>query len=436
MANLNAYKITNLGIDADGSLNTSGAYSLTLTVTEITDVTLPASGTLATTANIATHAALLTGVHGLAITAGKTLTVQDDVTITGALGTAAYGTLGTGASNVVQLDGDSKLPAVDGSELTNLPSGGGDVVGPASATDGAVALFDETTGKLLKDGVVLGTAAQDDTGDFEASGAIATHAALLTGVHGLAITSGKTLTVQDDVTITGALGSAAYTALGDYQVADDSLTSIAGLTYATDSFIKLTAEDTYAVRTIAETKTDLSLNNVTNESKATMFTSPTFTTDSTLDYATASELLGTDASKKVVSLPVATYPSLTELAYVKGVTSAIQTQIDTKQANLITQNAQTGTSYTLVLTDINKIITMSNASANALTIPLNASVAYATGTTIVIQMINTGVTTISGDTGVTVNGVSAGSSAMTQYQAITITKIATDTWLAIGGTFA
>ena len=90
MANFNAYKITNLGIASGGSLNTVGAYSLTLTVTEATNVTLPASGTLATTANITTHAALLTGVHGLAITAGKTLTVQDDVTITGTLGTAAY----------------------------------------------------------------------------------------------------------------------------------------------------------------------------------------------------------------------------------------------------------------------------------------------------------------------------------------------------------
>lgn len=38
-------------------------------------------------------------------------------------------------------------------------SGGGDVTGPASATDGAVALYDGTTGKLLKNGVVLGTAA-------------------------------------------------------------------------------------------------------------------------------------------------------------------------------------------------------------------------------------------------------------------------------------
>ena len=40
----------------------------------------------------------------------------------------------------------------------------GDVVGPASATDGAVALYDGTTGKLIKDGVVLGGAAQLNVG--------------------------------------------------------------------------------------------------------------------------------------------------------------------------------------------------------------------------------------------------------------------------------
>ena len=56
-------------------------------------------------------------------------------------------------------------------------------------------------------------------------------------------------------------------------------------------------------------------------------TSPTFATSITGSYLTASELLGTGASSEIVSLPVATYPSLAELAYVKGVTSAIQTQI-------------------------------------------------------------------------------------------------------------
>jgi hypothetical protein len=37
-------------------------------------------------------------------------------------GTAAYLDVGTAASKVVQLDGAAKLPAVDGSQLTNLPT--------------------------------------------------------------------------------------------------------------------------------------------------------------------------------------------------------------------------------------------------------------------------------------------------------------------------
>ncbi|MEI6281048.1 MAG: hypothetical protein WCP17_03570, partial [bacterium] len=45
---------------------------------------------------------------------------------------------------------------------------------------------------------------------------------------------------------------------------------------------------------------------------------------------TASEILGTDASKNLVSLPLATYPSLTELSYVKGLSSAVQTQLGGK----------------------------------------------------------------------------------------------------------
>lgn len=49
---------------------------------------------------------------------------------------------------------------------------------------------------------------------------------------------------------------------------------------------------------------------------------------------TASEIVITDASKNLVSAAVATYPSLTELTYVKGVTSAIQTQLNAKAASL------------------------------------------------------------------------------------------------------
>lgn len=55
---------------------------------------------------------------------------------------------------------------------------------------------------------------------------------------------------------------------------------------------------------------------------------PTINTSLTTDYLTPSEIIISDGSKKIVSAPVATYPSLAELAYVKGVTSAIQTQIN------------------------------------------------------------------------------------------------------------
>jgi hypothetical protein len=99
-------------------------------------------------------------------------------------------------------------------------------------------------------------------------------------------------------------------------------------------------------------------------------------------------------------------------------------------------NAQTGTTYTLVLGDAFKQITMSNASANTLTIPTNASVAFSTGDRIDVWMLGAGVTTITGDTGVTVNGVSAGSGDLAQYGACSLLKIDTNTWLAGGITVA
>ena len=99
-------------------------------------------------------------------------------------------------------------------------------------------------------------------------------------------------------------------------------------------------------------------------------------------------------------------------------------------------NAQTGTTYTLVLGDAFKAVTMDNASANTLTVPTNASVAFATGARVDIHMKGAGVTTITGDTGVTINGVSAGSGALAQYGAASLLKVGTDTWLATGLTVA
>ena len=74
---------------------------------------------------------------------------------------AASSAQGALADTALQ-EADVATVALTGSynDLLDIPTAGtGDVVGPASSTDGAVALFDGTTGLLLKDGVVLGTAA-------------------------------------------------------------------------------------------------------------------------------------------------------------------------------------------------------------------------------------------------------------------------------------
>lgn len=63
-----------------------------------------------------------------------------------------------------------------------------------------------------------------------------------------------TLGLADHDTARSALGLAIGT---DVEAHDAGLTSLAGLSYASDSFIKVTAEDTYAIRTLAETAGDL-----------------------------------------------------------------------------------------------------------------------------------------------------------------------------------
>jgi len=96
----------------------------------------------------------------------------------------------------------------------------------------------------------------------------------------------------------------------------------------------------------------------------------------------------------------------------------------------LTLNAQTGTTYTPVLADNGKLVTLSNASAITLTVPTNASVAYPTGAQINIEAIDAGQVTVVGDTGVTVNGT--GTKLRTQWSAATLVKLGTDTWTLIG----
>lgn len=96
----------------------------------------------------------------------------------------------------------------------------------------------------------------------------------------------------------------------------------------------------------------------------------------------------------------------------------------------LTLNAQTGTTYTLALTDNGRLVTLSNASAITLTVPTNASVAFATGAVINLQQIGAGQVTVAAAAGVTINGT--GTKTRAQWSAASLVKTATDTWTLIG----
>lgn len=101
-------------------------------------------------------------------------------------------------------------------------------------------------------------------------------------------------------------------------------------------------------------------------------------------------------------------------------------------------NAQTGTTYTAVLSDqYSKLVTMDNAAANSFQIPTDASVAFPVGTVLNVYMKGAGVTTIKAVTAGTTTVVSAGATAaqpvLARYKTAACIKLATDSWVVVGG---
>jgi hypothetical protein len=94
-------------------------------------------------------------------------------------------------------------------------------------------------------------------------------------------------------------------------------------------------------------------------------------------------------------------------------------------------NAQTGTTYTLVVGDVAKLVTTSNASAVTVTIPANV---FSAGNQIHVQSIGVGQTTISGGS-VTITSTGATATApklRARYSAATIICTASNVFTVIG----
>lgn len=89
-------------------------------------------------------------------------------------------------------------------------------------------------------------------------------------------------------------------------------------------------------------------------------------------------------------------------------------------------------SYTLALSDANKVVEMNVANANTVTVPSNASVAFPIGTLIGIDQIGAGQTTIVPGSGVVIRSVDSLVKLRKRYSSVSLRKRATDEWILVG----
>jgi hypothetical protein len=116
------------------------------------------------------------------------------------------------------------------------------------------------------------------------------------------------------------------------------------------------------------------------------------------------------------------YTDSTQVATTGNVSATVKT---------VPENAQTGTSYTLALSDAGKLVTLSNAAAITLTIPTHASVALPVGTRIDLVQYGAGQVTLGGS-GVIIRSSGSKLKLAGQYSGATLWKRGTNEWVLIG----
>jgi len=159
---------------------------------------------------------------------------------------------------------------------------------------------------------------------------------------------------------------------------------------------------------------------------ATFFTTGTATADDAIPKALVTakgDIVGATASGVPDNLAVGSNGQIltADSTVAMGIKWATPTTLS------LTINAQTGTTYTLVSGDLNKLVTLNNASAITVTIPNGV---FSTGQQINFQQLGAGQVTFASDGTTTFTGT--GTKLRAQYSASTLICTGTNTFTLIG----
>lgn len=342
-------------------------------------------------------------------------------------------------------------------ELSLIAAGGdgsGNVVGPSSSTDSRIALFNGTTGKLLK----VSSYSESTIGDLitDVNTAIEDIALIETSISSLIPTSQKgaangvaplnasskidqtylpSIAIVDVYTVNSEVNQLALDAQeGDVAIRTDESKSYVrnGGTAGTMSDWSELISPTDGVTSVA-----LSLPNIFSISGSPITSSGTITAT-----------LANQLQNLVFASPNGSTGAPTFRALVIADVSGLQTALDAKAptadptfTGTVTAAAikgyrptstQTGTTYIFVLGDANTMILANNASAQTYTIPNETDVDFPIGTEIEVFNYGAGIVTFDPDTEVTLHSKGALLSMSDQYAAAIIKKIAADEWILIG----
>ena len=159
---------------------------------------------------------------------------------------------------------------------------------------------------------------------------------------------------------------------------------------------------------------------------ATFFTTGTATANAAIPKALVTakgDLVGATASGVPDNLAVGSNGQI----LTADSAEAIGVKWSTPTTLSLTINAQTGTTYTIVSGDINKLVTLNNASAITVTIPNGV---FTTGQQVNFQQLAAGQVTFASDGTTTFTGT--GTKLRAQYSASTLVCTGTNTFTLIG----